>query len=164
VNQSAYDGVAEGLMQLAREIETSKRPGYTRGDDDVLANFKRAAEGAGITTEQAWAVFFLKHIDAIVSIMTKPHLAVSEAAEGRFADALNYLRLGYALLREREQPTVGMYRPELGTQVEIPESRTAFDAEVANVLATAEGYSLPIAQADGFGYTLAPHAKHGGCR
>ena len=32
--------------------------------------------------------------------MTQPDLPVAEAAPGRFADALNYLRLGYALWAE----------------------------------------------------------------
>lgn len=99
-----YDSVAAELMTLAREIETSKRPGYTVGSVDVLANFKRVADRAGITTEQAWAVYFLKHIDAILSIMTKPDLPVSEEPPGRFADAINYLRLGFAILKERQKP------------------------------------------------------------
>lgn len=97
-----YDKVAGELMALARSIETSKRPGYTQGSADVLANFKRTAERAGVTVGQAWAVFFLKHIDAITSIMAQPELEVSEAPPGRFADAINYLRLGFAILKERE--------------------------------------------------------------
>jgi len=48
------------------------------------------------------AVYFLKHIDAILAIMTRPDLPVSEAPIGRFADALNYLELGWGLLSERE--------------------------------------------------------------
>lgn len=102
MNQREFDRVAGELMEMASGIENSKRPGYTIGSEDVLANFKRAAERAGVTTEQAWTVFFLKHIDAIVSIMTRPDLPVSEAAEGRFADAINYLRLGYGIYRERQ--------------------------------------------------------------
>lgn len=96
-----YDRVAGELLALAREIETNKRPGYTVGSVDVLANFKRVADRAGITVGQAWAVYFLKHIDAITSIMTRPDLPVSEAPCGRFADAVNYLRLGWAILEER---------------------------------------------------------------
>ena len=101
MNQAEFDRVVGELFAVARAIETSKRPGYTVGADDVLANFKRCGERAGISTEQAWTVFFLKHIDAITSIMTRPDLPVSEAAEGRFADAINYLRLGWAIYRER---------------------------------------------------------------
>lgn len=102
MNAADYDRVADDLMNIARGIETSKRPGYTVGSADVLDNFKRVAERVGITTEQAWAVYFLKHVDAITSIMTRPELPVAEAAEGRFSDAINYLRLGYALLQERK--------------------------------------------------------------
>ena len=102
MNSLDYDRIAGELMALAREIETSKRPGYTVGSVDVLANFKRVAERTGISPEQAWLVYFLKHIDAITSIMTKPDLPVSEEPPGRFADAVNYLRLGYALLKERQ--------------------------------------------------------------
>ena len=97
-----YDRVADELAALARQIEVSKRPGYTVGSVDVLANFKRVADRAGITVGQAWAVYFLKHIDAITSIMTKPELPVSEEPPGRFADAINYLRLGFAILKERD--------------------------------------------------------------
>lgn len=104
MNQTDYDTLASGLMALAREIEMSKRPGYTVGSVDVLANFKAVAARSGITTEQAWCVYFLKHIDAIVTIMTKPDLPISEAPPGRFADAINYLRLGFAILAERAAP------------------------------------------------------------
>lgn len=103
MTQTEYDEVADGLLELARKIEDAKRPGYTGGSVDVLENFKGAGTRAGITPEQAWAVHFLKHIDAIVSIMAKPNLPVSEAPAGRFADAINYLRLGYALLQERDE-------------------------------------------------------------
>lgn len=101
MTQAEYDVVAGELMALAREIEDSKRPGYTAGSEDVLSNFKRVAERAGISTEQAWAVYFLKHVDAVLSILTRPDLPVSEAAPGRFADGVNYLRLGFAIWRER---------------------------------------------------------------
>jgi hypothetical protein len=95
-----YDAIANELMTLARDIEISKRPGYTVGSVDVLANFKRVAERAGVTVGQAWLVYFLKHIDAITTIVSRPDLPVSEAPPGRFADAINYLKLGYAIIKE----------------------------------------------------------------
>jgi hypothetical protein len=90
-NQLYYDREA---------VMSSKRPGYTGGSEDVLANFKRVAERTGLTPLQVWAVYFLKHIDAITSIVTKPHLPISEAPLGRFGDAMNYLELGWALYNE----------------------------------------------------------------
>lgn len=101
MTQADYDKVSSELMALAASIEDSKRPGYTVGSSDVLANFKRVAERAGVTTEQAWAIYFLKHVDAVLSILTKPELPVSEEPPGRFADLVNYTRLGYAIWRER---------------------------------------------------------------
>jgi hypothetical protein len=98
-----YTELACALIAHADAIQTAKRPGYTIASDDILANFKRVADRTGLTAEQAWAVYFLKHIDAITSIMTKPDAAVSEAPIGRFADAINYLLLGWALLQERDQ-------------------------------------------------------------
>jgi hypothetical protein len=106
VTQTEYDRVTEELMALAHGIETGKRPGYTIGAEDVLANFKRTAERAGIEVGQAWAVFFLKHVDAILSIMTRPDLPQAEEPPGRFADAINYLRLGFAILSERPKSSV----------------------------------------------------------
>lgn len=102
MNTADYDALSQDLAEYAQGIQIAKRPGYTRGDNDVLKNFKDVAARSGLTPGQAWAVYFLKHIDAITSIMTKPHLAVSEPPEGRFADAINYLYLGWALLTENQ--------------------------------------------------------------
>jgi hypothetical protein len=105
VNQKTYEDVTRALLDEANGIETAKRPGYTLGNEDVLKNFKAVAARAGITPEQAWTVYFLKHIDAITAVMTRPELPVSEAPLGRFSDAINYLKLGWALLQENADTT-----------------------------------------------------------
>ncbi len=182
MNQSAYDHVAGGLMQLARDIEESKRPGYTRGDEDVLGNFKRAAAQVGVSTEQAWGVFFMKHFDAILSIMTQPDLAVSEEPAQRFADAVNYLRLGYALLREREPVSPAENAPVFDDVVVMsttydqqgPHRQQASQPVVEGWQAAAqqavESYrpALPVERyraieqtEGGFGFVLDDHAKAG---
>jgi hypothetical protein len=102
-----YTNVAESLLAEANAIEVSKRPGYTGGSEDVLANFKRIAERLHMTPEQVWAVYFAKHTDAIMTAMTQPTLPVSEALLGRFADAINYLKLGWGLVVEKEQWKTG---------------------------------------------------------
>lgn len=101
MNRRDYEKCADQLFTEAADIEGAKRPGYTLGADDILTNFKVVAARAGVTPGQAWAVYFLKHIDAITAIMTRPDLPVSEAPSGRFADAINYLKLGYALWLEQ---------------------------------------------------------------
>lgn len=97
-----YERVTSALLSEARRIEDAKRPGYTGGDVDVLANFKRVADRTGLTPGQVWAVYLNKHIDAINAIMCQPGLPVSEEPLGRFADGINYLRLGFALLEEQK--------------------------------------------------------------
>jgi hypothetical protein len=102
VNLERYNMESSAILQIAKDIENAKRGGYTRGDVDVLCNFKAVASRAGLTPEQVWAVYTLKHVDALLSLMTQPDLPVAEAAPGRFADLLNYVKLGYALWKERE--------------------------------------------------------------
>lgn len=97
-----YEVLSQQLLEHAHGIEEAKRPGYTLGNIDVLHNFRSVAARAGIRPEQAWAVYMLKHVDAILSAMTQPQLPVAEAPVGRFADAMNYLKLGYALYVERQ--------------------------------------------------------------
>jgi hypothetical protein len=85
------------LLVEAAKIEAAKRPAYTVGSDDVLANFKRVALRADIHPWQAWAVYFLKHVDALLTAATRADLPQAEPLVGRFADAINYLKLGAAL-------------------------------------------------------------------
>lgn len=86
----------------ARQDKILKQKGadYTRHSADRLANFKRGAEGLGLSPLQVWAVYFSKHVDAIMSFV-KTGKVESEAIEGRFDDAINYLYLGEALIREQ---------------------------------------------------------------
>lgn len=96
-----YDVLSIQLLDLANEIEQAKRPAYTTGSDDVLRNFKACAERLGITPGQALGVYFLKHVDALVSALKNPDIPQAEAIVGRIADCINYLKLANALLVER---------------------------------------------------------------
>jgi hypothetical protein len=107
-----YKRLSEDLLAAAASIEEAKRAGYTMGSEDVLANFKRIAERTGLTPLQVWAVYFLKHVDAITSYTTRPDLPVSEAMEGRVCDAINYLKLGWGLIQEGQPTTRQEPQPE----------------------------------------------------
>jgi hypothetical protein len=98
-----YDYYAKQLIEKAHQIETAKRPAYTVGSVDVHANFKRTAELAGITPGQVLAVFMTKHYDAILSALARPELPQAEEIEGRFADLINYAKLGYTLLMAQKE-------------------------------------------------------------
>ena len=102
MNQEKYDAICQLLHQERIGIQDSKRPGYTVGNRDVLHNFKSVAERVGISTGQVWAVYALKHVDAIMSIMCHPDLPVSEAPIGRFSDLMNYCELGFGIYVESQ--------------------------------------------------------------
>lgn len=75
---------------------------YTRGNlDDRLCNFKRIAVMLDLPTEKVWAVYFLKHVDAIVEYV-KTGKQGTEGIAGRIDDAQNYLDLLRGLTEENE--------------------------------------------------------------
>lgn len=87
----------------ARQDVILKQKGddYTRREPDRLSNFKRAGADFGVSPLVVWGIFFKKHLDAIQAFV-KTGKAESEAIEGRFDDAINYLYLGLALVKELE--------------------------------------------------------------
>ena len=101
-NGADYDKCVKELEALAKNIEDSKRPGYTQANGDVLANFRKAAELSGTTPMQAWGVYFYKHVAAIMSYAKDPTIPQAESIDGRFADAMNYLKLGFYILKEEK--------------------------------------------------------------
>lgn len=100
MNKEQFDKVSADLTAECVAIQEAKRPAYTIGNEDVLHNFKSVAERVGITPGQVLSVYFLKHVDAVISALAKPHLPQAEAVKGRFADLVNYAHLGYALLED----------------------------------------------------------------
>jgi len=128
-----YDKTKKDLLDLAESIENAKRPGYTGANVDILHNFKSVASRLGLTPLQVWGVYFLKHIDAIQSFSKDPCIPQAEAIAGRFADAVNYLKLGYALVAEAQEEreflgshdldaprTTGFVTEALGPEVGLP--------------------------------------------
>lgn len=102
MNAEQFDVEVALLHEHAQEIAKAKRPGYTQASPDVLANFKSAAADAGVTPLQAWSILANKHFSAIKTFAKDPNIPQAEAIIGRFCDALNYLALGWGLVREYE--------------------------------------------------------------
>lgn len=76
-----------------------KGAAYVRGAEDRLANFKRAAEAVGVPPLTAWAIYFQKHVDAIM-FYVKTGKEGPEGVEENLKDARNYVDLGLALVKE----------------------------------------------------------------
>ena len=113
VPSQGYEKAKLELLELAEKIENAKRPGYTQGSNDVLDNFKKAAELTGVTPMQAWGTYFYKHAAAILSFAKDPTIPQAEALEGRFADAINYLKLGFYMVKKEQEKKINSNQQKL---------------------------------------------------
>ena len=119
MDRADYNLIKKGIRRVQDNIEEAKRPAYTVGSLDVLANFKRVAERSGITPLQCILVYFLKHIDSIQSAVgvhtDGGEIPQAEPIVERFADAANYLNLMLALMiEEHNLAEVSQYLIEKG--------------------------------------------------
>ena len=94
----------ELLVSAARKrqdaILKAKGNDYAPGEDR-LSNFKAISELLGVTPSAVCAIYMFKHILAIMKLVESGQPG-SEPATSRFVDAVNYLYLLEATLRERE--------------------------------------------------------------
>jgi hypothetical protein len=79
------------------ELTKSKGEDYTKGNPDVLSNFKEG-DFVGLLPQQTLAVFMKKHIDAIYNHIKTGGQSESEPISERIVDAINYLIFLQALL------------------------------------------------------------------
>lgn len=106
MNRQEYNVLTSQLLDKAKAIADAKRPGYTIGSEDVLANFKRVAQASGMSTGQCNLVYLLKHLDSIKAFILNPDLPQAEPIEERYADLINYVLLNFCIMvEEREQDT-----------------------------------------------------------
>src|SRR5438094_1418044 len=98
------ENLVNKLFQECLEIQNKKGPDYA-GTTNALSNFKRNAEQLGLTKYQVWAIYFNKHIDAIMMSIkrcpSQPQVE-SEPLTERIRDAINYLALLLCLLEEEK--------------------------------------------------------------
>ena len=102
MRKEQYEKLIEELTYHRRDISDSKRKDYTRGEGhkDALKNFKQVAEYTGLDPLEVWMVYASKHWDSICSYIKNG--TESEPIRERYCDLLNYLELGYALIKEKE--------------------------------------------------------------
>lgn len=100
MRKQEYDQLIKDLTENRTGISSAKRKDYTRGDKDVLKNFKQVAEYTGLDPLEVWMVYASKHWDSICSYIKNG--TESEPIRERYCDLLNYLELGYALTKEQQ--------------------------------------------------------------
>ena len=105
MNVDTYDHITVALLNIAEDIRVGKRPVYTVGSDDVLANFKTVGRDLDLPPEKVAWVYFKKHLDAIRTYIVNPESRGldPERIDLRIADAINYLILINAILYEKSE-------------------------------------------------------------
>ena len=98
MTQQEFKETRKYILEKAQDIMDAKQPEYTNKSMDVLYNFISTAKSIGIEPMEVWAVFFNKHVQAILSHAGDSNMKQAEPIESRYADAINYLFLGFALL------------------------------------------------------------------
>lgn len=71
---------------------------YSRGEADVLSNFRRVSEDLGLTPKEVAWVYARKHIDSIAGYLKTGKS--SEPIRGRLQDLVNYLLIIWCLIEE----------------------------------------------------------------
>jgi hypothetical protein len=100
MRRDEYDALVDVVLTTARDVANAKRPAYTIGSEDVLANFKRIGDRTGLDAAKVLDIYMLKHLDSITAY-SDGSISQAEPILERFADAINYLLLKFALLVER---------------------------------------------------------------
>lgn len=91
--------VIAATFERIKELNDTKGCEYA-GDADALANFRNRAEQLDLDPLKVWGIFFGKHADAIFAFI-RVGKVLSEPIEGRIDDAILYLILLRALVKER---------------------------------------------------------------
>jgi len=92
-------------VSCVKDTEDKKRASYTSGNENVLHNFVRDGEIAGIPPMQNWLAHFLKQVAAIVSFVKNPEIEPSEPLVSRAADLINYAVLMVAMAEDSGRET-----------------------------------------------------------
>ena len=82
-----------------------KRIEYTesRGDEDVLANFKATGYDLNLNPLQVLGIFMKKHWSSIINYIKTGKVYSEEDIDGRIMDLIQYLELTYACIKEKQQ-------------------------------------------------------------
>lgn len=105
MDKDTFTGIIDGTFNEIRRLTATKGAEYSRSDDQ-LANFKRTGEDTSLHPVKVWQVFFNKHLDAIKHYTNRAGtpgsviFGTSEPIEGRIDDAILYLILLKALIRD----------------------------------------------------------------
>lgn len=96
--EDEFRKVDQDLMLRCDEVLKQRGSAYAN-QQDRFANFKEIAQQVGCSPLHVCHIYLLKGMSVINKLMRGENVP-GEHEHERFADAINYLRLGYALRQE----------------------------------------------------------------
>jgi hypothetical protein len=103
MKQDLYNKLIAEFRSKGDNQASQKRVEYTesRGDEDVLANFKSTAKDLDLDALQVLGIFMKKHWSSIINYIKTGKTFSEEDIEGRIMDLIQYLELTYACITEK---------------------------------------------------------------
>jgi hypothetical protein len=124
---SEFEQVLDRRLALIRNVLSSKAKEYS-DSSDRLHNFARAGEMLRIGKAEALLGMWAKHVVSIMDLAqtepSKRQIATTELIEEKIGDAINYLILLEAMLKEEQQSVSILKSDDDGTKKEkfvVPE-------------------------------------------
>lgn len=104
MKQEAYNQLIAEFRSKGDNQASQKRVEYTesRGDQDVLANFKSTAHDLDLDALQVLGIFMKKHWSSIINYIKTGKTFSDEKIDGRIMDLIQYLELTYACIIEKK--------------------------------------------------------------
>jgi len=103
MNHIEFNKLLKEILERTTNVLETKSDEYST-DEDKLHNFKRAGKMLGCTPERALIGMWTKHIISILDIVDAKDDGIEpdwERVEEKIGDAINYLILLEALIKER---------------------------------------------------------------
>lgn len=98
MNRAEFEKLDAELLVAADAVLKQRRGAYA-ADGDVLMNFKQVASETNVSTAKVWEIYFRKALNALRAVVEGGESAGESRLE-RAVDALNYVRLGWAIANE----------------------------------------------------------------
>ena len=100
MTQAEFNKLNKAIDKMANDIMGNKGPEYTLMHDDVLNNFKSTAKRLNTSALKVWATYFDKQVNSVFAHVNHANVKKAESIDSRFADIINYAKLGLALFKD----------------------------------------------------------------
>jgi ABC-type antimicrobial peptide transport system permease subunit len=156
MERNKYEEIRKELFELACNTSKVKGNDYTRGSEDVLANFKNVANKLNLDPKQVLLVYMDKHQDAIANYIKSNGQSESEPIKMRIVDNINYLFLLYGLIEEQKDKIIEENRENFFSKSKGQKATTMDRPKTINILPDSDrkGYKVYVYGSERSGYTV----------